>query len=308
MAPIKNSNSTAGATSQKPVVLGPVPKARRVLPKYSHAQRSSLRRAVQESLRDPSAVAAFNTPPSPISHPSSRLSSSVSRGNAIPQRNSLRRALRESLRNVTATPAVATPSALPSLTQTLTQTSSSDSISSIDSVSSALSTPATTPLTSITPLLSASPFPAATAARSPSTTSTSTLASSLRSSRSSVPPQYGGQHVSDSSLAGSDISEGSKDDYGRLLNESEDERRGHAAATGEVDTNGIPTTRKGWYRVRSIIAEMPNQNGRLTYLVDWEGRDPRTGLGWPSSWVDVKNVSAAAIREWMKLRDSKAAA
>ncbi|KAI1410601.1 hypothetical protein F5Y13DRAFT_167494 [Hypoxylon sp. FL1857] len=189
MAP---TNPPKPVAPQKPVALGPAPKARQVLPRHAHAQRSSLRLAIQESLRD---VTALTSPSPTLTSPS----------------------------NSTSTPA---------------------------SASSIPPTPAITPLTSTTPPSSTSPLPAAT---------------------------------------------------------TTPDRHGHAAATEEVDTNGIPTSRKNWHPLRSIIAETLNQNGRISYLVDWEGQDPRTGVSWPSSWVDAKNVSAAAVRAWKKSQDSKAA-
>ncbi|KAI0427349.1 hypothetical protein F5Y09DRAFT_316452 [Xylaria sp. FL1042] len=54
--------------------------------------------------------------------------------------------------------------------------------------------------------------------------------------------------------------------------------------------------RKGWHQVREITNEVP---GGL-YLVEWEGQDPRTGVKWPASWVKAQNVSESAIRDWDK--------
>ncbi|KAI0138700.1 hypothetical protein F4776DRAFT_65691 [Hypoxylon sp. NC0597] len=189
MAPNKNSNSTIGATSQKPVVLGPVTTARRVLPKHSRAQRSSLRQALKKSLQDTTATAAVTAP-------------------------------------------LASPVTLTAPPQLTSGTNSAQS---------------TTSQTPATPLSAASTQPSGTTSAS---------------------------------------NNGSND----------------------VGTNGVLTSRKGWYRIRSIVAEARNEKGRLSYLVDWEGVDPRTGVAWPSSWVEAKNVSAAAIREWMELQDAEAAA
>ncbi|KAI4863969.1 hypothetical protein F4820DRAFT_354282 [Hypoxylon rubiginosum] len=63
-------------------------------------------------------------------------------------------------------------------------------------------------------------------------------------------------------------------------------------------TNGTPAPRRGWYRVRAIVAEASGRDGRRKYLVDWEGRDPRSGGPWPNTWVDAKNVTRSAKREW----------
>ncbi|KAI1871488.1 uncharacterized protein JN550_004482 [Neoarthrinium moseri] len=70
---------------------------------------------------------------------------------------------------------------------------------------------------------------------------------------------------------------------------------------GEVDySNGVPTSRHGWYRIRGIVAEMGPR-----YLVEWEGLDPKTGHPWPSTWVGIDDptesifdVSIGAINEW----------
>ncbi|KAI0594856.1 hypothetical protein F4775DRAFT_414402 [Biscogniauxia sp. FL1348] len=58
---------------------------------------------------------------------------------------------------------------------------------------------------------------------------------------------------------------------------------------------------RGWHRVREIVHEVGGNSAagrKKVYLVEWEGRDPRTGAAWPSSWVNATDVSAAAIREW----------
>ncbi|KAI1150755.1 hypothetical protein F4825DRAFT_391121 [Nemania diffusa] len=60
------------------------------------------------------------------------------------------------------------------------------------------------------------------------------------------------------------------------------------------DNSQSIATRRGWHQVREIINEAP---GGL-YLVEWEGRDPRTGVKWPASWIQAKNVSASAVRHW----------
>ncbi|KAI1174137.1 hypothetical protein F4777DRAFT_411495 [Nemania sp. FL0916] len=65
-------------------------------------------------------------------------------------------------------------------------------------------------------------------------------------------------------------------------------------------TGSSPTwMRRGWHEVREIINETPSG----LYLVEWEGLDPATGVKWPASWVEAKNVSAAAIRDWNMKKD-----
>ncbi|KAI0904418.1 hypothetical protein F4823DRAFT_628639 [Ustulina deusta] len=54
------------------------------------------------------------------------------------------------------------------------------------------------------------------------------------------------------------------------------------------------SARNGWHQVREIANEAPNG----LYLVEWEGLDPRTGVKWPASWVMAKDVSESAIRHW----------
>ncbi|KAI1419974.1 hypothetical protein F5Y12DRAFT_788636 [Xylaria sp. FL1777] len=58
----------------------------------------------------------------------------------------------------------------------------------------------------------------------------------------------------------------------------------------------LASARKGWHQVREITNEVP---GGL-YLVEWEGQDPRTGVKWPASWVKAENVSESAIYDWEK--------
>ncbi|KAI0503114.1 hypothetical protein F5B22DRAFT_575026 [Xylaria bambusicola] len=47
------------------------------------------------------------------------------------------------------------------------------------------------------------------------------------------------------------------------------------------------STRKGWHQICEIINEVPSG----LYLVEWEGRDPRTGVKWPASWVCISHTS-----------------
>ncbi|KAI0180601.1 hypothetical protein GGR52DRAFT_251235 [Hypoxylon sp. FL1284] len=84
-------------------------------------------------------------------------------------------------------------------------------------------------------------------------------------------------------------------------------RRGSPRAKTE-NNHGVPASRRGWYRIRAIVAEAEtrtaNGEGCRKYLVDWEGRDPRSGHAWPQTWVDAKNVTRSAIREWEERRGS----
>ncbi|GAW11863.1 hypothetical protein ANO14919_012160 [Xylariales sp. No.14919] len=68
--------------------------------------------------------------------------------------------------------------------------------------------------------------------------------------------------------------------------------------SGPIGSQPITTSKGCWHEVREIINEVP---GGL-YLVVWEGRDPRTGVKWPASWVKAKNVSASAIHDWERRR------
>ncbi|KAI6085570.1 hypothetical protein F4821DRAFT_149267 [Hypoxylon rubiginosum] len=70
--------------------------------------------------------------------------------------------------------------------------------------------------------------------------------------------------------------------------------------TANANTNGVPTLRSNWYHIRAIVAEARTIDGRLEYLVDWEGRDPRSGMPWPETWVSARDVTKTAIRAWEK--------
>ncbi|XXH04520.1 hypothetical protein Hte_010936 [Hypoxylon texense] len=76
----------------------------------------------------------------------------------------------------------------------------------------------------------------------------------------------------------------------------------HRRTPAAAHANGVPAPRRGWYQVRAIVAEAGGGggggDGRRMYLVDWEGRDPRSGCPWPYSWVDAKDVTRSAKREW----------
>ncbi|RYP26440.1 hypothetical protein DL768_011733 [Monosporascus sp. mg162] len=65
------------------------------------------------------------------------------------------------------------------------------------------------------------------------------------------------------------------------------------------------TPRKGWHSIKEIVGE-GRDRGNLVYLIEWEGCDPKSGTMWPCSWVDAKDVSAGAIREWESRKGTEA--
>ncbi|KAI1213201.1 uncharacterized protein F4807DRAFT_471645 [Annulohypoxylon truncatum] len=288
MAPIKGPKNPLGADNQKPTVLATVAKAKRVLPKYSHAQRSSLRLALQESLRDSAAGDETTQPSSPIASQSLSSSptpsASPSSASITPRRRSMRQALKGNLHVNTSIATEIIHPATPSPTPSLSSSSSP----------SAPSTVANTPRTPVTPF-STSPL---------SATFASPFATPSKGSRKPVPHEakvvqddsdYDSDHADDDVPSDCD----SDSDY---VDKAEARQYARVDDTDRPDVNGIATPFKGWYRIRSIVTEMRNRSGGLIYLVDWEGTDPRTGVSWPSSWVESKNVSVAAIRAWENLK------
>ncbi|KAI2466963.1 hypothetical protein F4781DRAFT_330264 [Annulohypoxylon bovei var. microspora] len=309
MAPTKNPKSAKGAGNQKSMALASISKAKRTLPKYSsHARRSSLRLAIQESLRDCSVVVPVTTPPSsPIPSQLASLSPSPSASslstNIAPQRNSMRQALKLSLHSDTPTAVGITHPTTLSLPPLLL---SPYSTSSSDSTPSTPSTLATTPRTPATPFSTSLPSIALTtpSTPSPSTRLGSKFASPSKGSRKPVLQRNRSRHEAEVSENNSDYVDDDPNDSEYEKDEGKSGQYARVDDASRPNANGIPTPYKGWYRVRSIVTEMRNRNGRLIYLVDWEGTDPRTGISWPSSWVESKNVSVAAIRAWEKLRGS----
>ncbi|KAI1454917.1 hypothetical protein F4805DRAFT_460292 [Annulohypoxylon moriforme] len=297
MAPTRPPDDANGSDNQKPTALATVAKAKRVLPKYSHSQRSSLRLAIQDSLRE--STTADNADADATTHLSSTttsqsLSSSVetsispSNADLAPRRRSMRQTLKASLRIDTSTTTTINYPASPS-TPSL---SLSGSTVGLNSIPSTPTTVATTPRTPATPF-STSSFTTATSTPSPIVTpSKATRKSALqRPKRQHKAKVTGDDSDNDSSLSDPD----SDSEY-----EDKDKRRQFARVDDpdRPNANGIATPFKGWYRIKTIVTESRNQSGGLIYLVDWEGVDPRTGISWPSSWVESKNVSVAAIREW----------
>ncbi|RYP58764.1 hypothetical protein DL769_008822 [Monosporascus sp. CRB-8-3] len=67
----------------------------------------------------------------------------------------------------------------------------------------------------------------------------------------------------------------------------------------------LSTPRKGWYGIKEIVGE-GRDRGNPVYLIEWEGCDPKSGVVWPCSWVDAKDVSAGAIREWESSKGTEA--
>ncbi|KAI1804329.1 hypothetical protein F4811DRAFT_285735 [Daldinia bambusicola] len=298
MAPTSRSEGIKATDTQKLAALAPTAKG--ALRKSTYPQRSSLRRAVRESLLNLSAVAIITTPPlSPqplfLPSPTSVPSTTGLVSNATAQRSSLRRALKESLRDVAAigTLTMITPSRPPTLSLTPPITSGFISAESSPQLSpSSLANTSTIPPASLpTPSL------ILTDTRSSlNSTSTPTFISSLLSNKKPrISQKQRIKHIR-GKLSYSDIKENKSPGCTKLGKGYE--RSGYMDVMDKPNTNGIPTSRKGWYHVRSIINEAHDVNGRLIYFVDWEGHDPRTGIGWPGSWVNSKNVSEAAIREW----------
>ncbi|XDG01022.1 hypothetical protein ABKA04_000637 [Annulohypoxylon sp. FPYF3050] len=298
MAPTQNPNVTGGADNKKPTVLSTVAKAKRLLPKYSHSQRSSLRLAIQESLRESAADAQNTTPFNPTtssslrSTPSVTSSTSPSDTNIPPRRRSMRSASCGNLHVNTASATQITPQTIRPSTPSLPSSS----------IPTTPSTTASTPQTPVTPLFT----PSSTASASPPS------ASSLSTSQFTTPSKSSKNlalHIANSLHDDSDDSSDQADDDDSDSDYVEKTTHKQYARVDDKDRpspNGLATPFKGWYRIRSIVTEMHNRNGGLIYLVDWEGTDPRTGVSWPSSWVAAKNVSVAAIRAWetQKLRNS----
>ncbi|KAI1393307.1 uncharacterized protein F4822DRAFT_8134 [Hypoxylon trugodes] len=299
MAPTEKSKATKGTATKKPDILRSVIKQNRASHKYTQPQRSSLRRAIQESLRD-STAAKTNTTPPPTLQQLSSPSTPISPKNISPQRRSLRQVLKESLHDVSSIPTLNTPPSTPS--STLSSVSSKTTPSTI-------STPTTPSLQTFVPLTPATPSSSTSSTKAPTTTSSPSTTQLRRSGRQSVLRKRGHQDGGKLGRFKEDDSgdeDGNYDDGGggEDIDGDEREESDDDELAAKADTQGIPTSRKGWYRVRSIITEAQNRDGRLVYLVEWEGLDPRTGIGWPSSWVDSKHVSAAAIREWQSMRDA----
>ncbi|KAI1441242.1 hypothetical protein F5Y02DRAFT_311579 [Annulohypoxylon stygium] len=297
MAPTQNPNVTGGADNKKPTVLSTVAKAKRLLPKYSHSQRSSLRLAIQESLREPAADAQNTTPFNPITSSSLRSTPSVTSStspwdtNITPQRRSMRSAPCGNLHVNTASTAESTQTTRPS----------TPSLSS-NSIPTTPSTTASTPRTPVTPLFS--PSNTTASASPPSASSLSTYQFTTPSKSSKNPALRATNNLHDDSDDSSDQADDDSDsDY---VEKTTHKQYARVDDKDRPSPNGLATPFKGWYRIRSIVTEMHNRNGGLIYLVDWEGTDPRTGVSWPSSWVAAKNVSVAAIRAWetQKLRNS----
>ncbi|KAI2636531.1 hypothetical protein GGS26DRAFT_499682 [Hypomontagnella submonticulosa] len=186
---------------------------------------------------------------------------------ATARRSSLRRAIKESLRDRNAVPSATTPPS--TLSRTLSSSSSIAKKSASAAPSSLASAPRTRSLST-----------AATANSSPSSTKTSPSTTPSRRSRRQLALKQ------------------SRRQLGNKLGSAHPSYSSQGAQEDKVDTNGILTSRKGWHRIREILAEARNQDGHLIYFVDWEGSDPRTGVSWPGSWVNANNVSATAVREW----------
>ncbi|KAI1378436.1 hypothetical protein F4677DRAFT_394952 [Hypoxylon crocopeplum] len=326
MAPMRKPKLADGAAAKKPAVLGPATQARHASRKYSPPQRSSLRRAIQESLLELPGVPANSDPlpstPLPFSsttksrticpqRSSLRRALQASRQDlptiitasaavvarplpSSPQRSSLRQALRESKRDLSITTSIGTP--FPTLSTTSSLSLSQSAKPTLSPPSSLAST-----LTILTTPPSSTPPPGSTTTSlSPGTPSTSASTTPWMRNRSkSAQQDYRG-------LKGSQIGPPKGNNGSRNKNNAV-----VAAGKSKVDNNSI-ASRKGWYRVRCIIAEARNPDGRTVYLVDWEGCDPRTGTGWPGSWVNARDVSTAAIRDWQErlkqIQNTRAAA
>lgn len=59
----------------------------------------------------------------------------------------------------------------------------------------------------------------------------------------------------------------------------------------------IPTECKNWYRIKGIINEA-SRDGKTSYLVQWEGYDPSTGVDWPAEWVSLFIAISPTSGSW----------
>lgn len=55
-----------------------------------------------------------------------------------------------------------------------------------------------------------------------------------------------------------------------------------------------PSDDGDWHAISEILDER-RKHGRLEYLVDWEGKDPRTGEPYDQSWVSRSALSLRAV-------------
>ncbi|RYP68597.1 hypothetical protein DL771_006569 [Monosporascus sp. 5C6A] len=184
-------------------------------------------------------------------------------------RSSLRRAIRESLRDAPpAAPVLASVpgSVMPHTPLAFTPPGSPRSPSSQHSTSTAASTTGTS---------CSLPSSASTSlASSPSATATASLLGPLATPKASPPHRK--------------------------------EKRGSVSGGVVDESQGVLSApRKGWHGIKEIVGE-GRDRGNLVYLIEWEGCEPRSGIMWPCSWVDAKDVSAGAIREWESRKGTEA--
>ncbi|CAJ2506632.1 Uu.00g078180.m01.CDS01 [Anthostomella pinea] len=211
---------------------------------------------------------------------------------ASAQRSSMRRAIEESLR--IAGPDVSLPCDSPSVrTEASTSSISEDSNvgsqpPSSPSFSSQPSTPSSLtsfsgPFTPASSISSAASSPASQAPSTPLQTSQRRQSTALLTFQAPSTPLQASQRrqpITPSTSSSTDDSE-----------------------AGDNHSNGVPALRKGWYQVREIVSEA-RRAGKLTYLVEWEGVNPKTGVMWPASWINAKNVSASAVQAWGETKEA----
>ncbi|KAI1247044.1 hypothetical protein MGN70_010929 [Eutypa lata] len=230
-----------------------------------YGQRSSLRRAIRESLRD----AAASIPAVVAAGASSAPALDVAASPSLIM-GSLSLPLRSQHRHLASDAPIVSPSPSP-------PSSSGSSREQLSLVSASLLGPAPlqTPLTSFSPTLFSS-----------------TLGSSLSSSTSSSPSGLAQSPSSSLSPSSSVTSESLSPSAPR----SSVRRKRRGNATPADVAKGLlqgfsPTSsphsrgrRGGWHGIKEIVGE-GRERGSLVYLVEWEGSDPNTGVMWPCSWV-----------------------
>ncbi|KAH9886152.1 hypothetical protein F4778DRAFT_483224 [Xylariomycetidae sp. FL2044] len=212
------------------------------------------------------------------------------------QRSSLRRAIQESVRYAVAS-GIPVPSRQPSPGRTkpdddMLDMDNNPSSSSLSSLPTSLPLPTSLESPDIPSTLSS--IPPVSSAISPTSTSSSHAAPAAAVSAPSALKRK--EEAQNSRGARRRLSE---TDEATKASTREDRRQSRAVI--RQDNGAPPLGIAGWYRIRQITNEV-RMLGNLVYLVEWEGTNPMTGVGWPASWVDAEDVSEFAIREWEKVK------
>ena len=65
-----------------------------------------------------------------------------------------------------------------------------------------------------------------------------------------------------------------------------------------VSPVGRPEWEEGYYRVKKLVAHRLKYNGTKEYLVQWQGKNPKTGQLWADTWCVADDLTPDLVEAY----------